>query len=428
LFSAGCMAKEPPREPLSDVVQLTSAFARAGEAYFSPDMQFIVFQAVPVGQQHYQMYLAKLRWKLDRIDGIEPPIRITPENSRNTCGYFSPDGSMLMFASTAGKEQPDQPEGGYQREGRSYRWEFPAGMEIFRADNWRSTIDALGAANQIDLARKPVTNNNVYDAECSFSPDSKWICFTRGAGADADIFVMRPDGSDSVRITTAKGYDGGPFFSPDGKRLVYRSDRKGNDLLQIFVADLAFDPNGKITGLASERQITNDDNVNWGPYWHPDGRHIIFASSLEGHRAYELFLMRDDGSHKTRITTIGGVNILPVFSPDGKWLMWTSKRSGDNTPQLFVARFTMPPSPLSHWERAAVRVAYSRPPISLSGRGPAPTPPLPQGEGRGEGDVPADRRAAFVSQPSRNKTAATRAHESMTYVPFPCYGSGARPL
>ena len=44
---------------------------------------------------------------------------------------------MLIFASTAGKEKPDEPTGGYQREGRSYRWDFPTGMEIFRVDNWR---------------------------------------------------------------------------------------------------------------------------------------------------------------------------------------------------------------------------------------------------------------------------------------------------
>jgi Tol biopolymer transport system component len=144
-----------------------------------------------------------------------------------------------------------------------------------------------------------------------------------------------------IRITTAPGYDGGPFFSPDGKRLVYRSDRKGNDLLQIFVADLAFDDKGNITGVKEEHQVTNDANVNWGPYWHPDGHHIIFATSRHGHTNYELYLIRDDGSHATRVTNSPGADILPVFSPDGKYLMWTSKRSKDQTSQVFVARFTM---------------------------------------------------------------------------------------
>ena len=112
-----------------------------------------------------------------------------------------------------------------------------------------------------------------------------------------DVYVMKADGTGKVRITTAAGYDGGPFFSPDGKRLVYRSDRKSNNLLQIFICDLAFDDAGNITGAKDEHQLTDDVNVNWGPYWHPDGKHLIYATSKHGHTNYELYLMRDDGSH-----------------------------------------------------------------------------------------------------------------------------------
>lgn len=326
------------QEPLKDVVQLTSGYARAGEAYFSPDMKWIIFQATLVGQEHYQMFLAQLKWEGERIVGIEGPIRISPENARNTCGYFSPDGKVLLFASTAGKERPDEPKGGYQREGRNYRWSFPEGMEIFVAEGWREEVMNIDKPFK-NLAKKAITDNNVYDAEGAYSPDGKWICFTSGAGGEADIYVMRADGSGKVRITEAKGYDGGPFFSPEGKRLVYRSDRKGNDLLQIFVGELAMDEKGNITGLAKERQLTDDDNVNWGPYWHPDGKHIVYATSAHGHQNYELYMMREDGSEKRRITFTEGADVLPVFSPDGKWLMWTSKRTKDGTTQVFVGRF-----------------------------------------------------------------------------------------
>ncbi|MCH7570702.1 MAG: PD40 domain-containing protein [Deltaproteobacteria bacterium] len=51
------------------------------------------------------------------------------------------------------------------------------------------------------------------------------------------------------RIGEADGYDGGPFFSPDQKRICYRSDRKGDHLLQLFVSDLAFNENGTIVGV-----------------------------------------------------------------------------------------------------------------------------------------------------------------------------------
>jgi len=326
---------------LTDLVQLTSKFDRAGEAYFSPDMKHIIFQASPPGEEHYQMYIEPLRWDADRLAGGGSPMRISPTDSRNTCGFFSPDATALIFASTTGKENPDEKEGGYQREGRDYRWAFPAGMEIYKFDDWLQIMQSA-PTGLIHAPKHALTDNNFYDAECAFSPDGKWICFSSMRSNDGDIYVMRSDGSHVVQITDNPGYDGGPFFSPDGKRLVYRSDRQKNNLLQIFVADLAFDADGNITGKSAEHQLTYDVNVNWCPFWHPDGKHLIYASSREGHTNYELFAMRDDGSHTVRITYTPGPDILPVFSPDGKYMMWTCKRSADNTTQIFAAKFHPP--------------------------------------------------------------------------------------
>lgn len=300
-------------------------------------MQWIIFQAAARPEQQYQMYLAKLEWKDAKVVRAGPAQQLSASYSRNTCGYFSPDGSALIFASTAGKEKPDEPSGGYQREGRNYRWSFPGGMEIYRLDDWKKQIDGGRGARVTRL-----TDNSVYDAECAYSADGKWICFTSMRSGDGDIYVMKADGSGVARITDATGYDGGPFFSPDGKRLVYRSDRKKNDLLQVFVGDLALDGDGNITGLKEEHQLTDDGNVNWGPSWHADGKHIIYATSRHGHQNYELYLMRDDGTHQTRVTYTEGADVLPVFSPDGKYLMWTSKRGKDKTTQIFMARFAMP--------------------------------------------------------------------------------------
>jgi TolB protein len=341
-------AQEPttaPRESdvLANDIQLTSGFDRAGEAYFSPDMSWIIFQATPKGEKQYQQYVAPVRRSNGMISGIGTPTRISPENSRNTCGYFSPDGRSLIFASTAGKEKPDEPTSGYQREGRDYRWSFPAGMEMFRADDWQAAVQSAEPGKIVDLAKRALTNNDAYDAEGSYSPDGRWICFTSNRTGDQEIWVMRSDGSDSIQLTRAPGYDGGAFFSPDGKRLIYRSDRKTNNLLQVFVADLAFDEARNISGIAREHQLTDDANVNWGPYWHPDGRHVVYATSAHGHANYELYLMRDDGSNKTRVTYSAGADVLPVFSPDGKFLMWTSKRTRDGTTQIFLADFHMPP-------------------------------------------------------------------------------------
>lgn len=371
VWTSGCapLASPPTDESatLRDVRQMTSGFARAGEAYFSSDMEWVVFQAVPSGEEHYAMYLARTKREQGRIVGLDKPVRISPPGSRNTCGHFSPDGRSLIFASTAGQEDPSVPGSGYQRQGRDYRWSFPAGMEIFRADGWQAAVAAADADRGINLAVHRLTRNVGYDAEGSFSPDGRWIVFSSSrddvpneqrsrptelmtaeptsvssSRPNLELYVMRADGNDVVRLTNQPGYDGGPFFSPDGKRLVYRSDRLGNDLLQVYVADVVFDASGRIIGLSNERRLTDDANVNWGPYWHPGGRHVIYASSVHGHTNYELYMVSVDGKRRCRITFTDGADVLPVFSPDGKLLLWTSKRTSDKTTQLFLADFEMP--------------------------------------------------------------------------------------
>src|SRR5215213_5126456 len=237
-------AMKSESEALTDIIQLTDGFDRAGEAYFSRDMKWIIFQAFPKGEDQYQMYVAPLLY--DTVDRSPPlgqvryatplpnlkipvpndivrlgePVRITPPNSRNTCGYFSPDGNSIVFGSTAGKDNPDEPSSGYQRQGGNYRWSFPAGMEIFRADGWRQAIENAEPGRTVDLAKHPLTNNSDYDAEGSYSPDGNWIVFTSSIEGDKEICAMRADGSGFIRLTKDKGYDGGPFFSPDGRRIV----------------------------------------------------------------------------------------------------------------------------------------------------------------------------------------------------------------
>ncbi len=308
------------------------------------------------------MYVAALREGAGGVRAIDKPVRVSPTPSKNTCGFFSPDGNSLIFASTAGKQSATSkptptptttsktttttaPASGYQRSSGTYRWDFPPEMDIVRADAWEGAVRAAATKGQTNLARRRLTNNHAYDAECAYSPDGKWIIFTSLRTGDAELFAMRADGSGVVQLTRTKGYDGGPFFSPDGKRVVYRSDRAGNDLLQIFTADVVRDRAGNITGLRRERQLTKGNNVNWGPYWHPDGKHIIYATSAHGHQNYELYLMRAGGSRKTRITFTEGFDGLPVFSPDGKFLMWSSKRTADRTTQVFIARFVIPKGP-----------------------------------------------------------------------------------
>jgi len=341
-------------------VRLTSPeeFLRAGEAYFSPDGERIIFQASPrpgngaEPSPHYSMYIADLEFDgAGRVVGMDDPVRISPAGSANTCGFFDPtDPSRVIFGSTI--EPPASPGGsGYQRESRDYRWEFPEGMEVVTRP--APPVDAAEPQVEAEDLR-PLWRRPGYDAECAFSPDGRFIVHTRvdPETGDGDIWVFDTRTQRAHPIVTAPGYDGGPFFSPDGTRICYRSDRRGDDLLQIFVADLKFNDAGVPLGMQREHTVTDNRHVNWAPFWHPSGEFLIYTTSELGHRNYEVFAVEapPPGAQteprelaRRRVTRAAGFDGLPVFNADGSLMMWTSQRALAEAPdeggtsQIWVA-------------------------------------------------------------------------------------------
>ncbi|REJ70117.1 MAG: biopolymer transporter Tol [Planctomycetota bacterium] len=318
---------------LADIRQVTFGMDKAGEGYFSPDGQSIVYQAIPPGYPFYQIYTQAL------VDG--QPRRLSPGRGRTTCSYFSPDGESVIYASshldpnigetesTAFAEREEDRRTGRRRR---YSWVFDKHMDIFRARTDGSDLERL-------------TDTEGYDAECAFSPDGKQIVFCSDRDGDPDLYIMNADGSDVRQLTDADGYDGGPFFSPDGEWVAFRSDREKEDYLQIYVIR---------TDGSREVRVTNDPTwVNWAPYWHPTEPYLIWCGadhSVPGRRPnYDLWMVRyeTDGESfevgpKIQVTDHASADVLPVFSPDGKSLMWTSTRGKERTSQLWIGRLTLP--------------------------------------------------------------------------------------
>ena len=347
---------------LADHVQLTSRedFLKAGEAYFNPSTTWIIFQAIPVPEEgesvdrFYSMYVAKLiKNASGDITGIEEPIRVSPPGSYNTCGWFHPTKpGKIIFGSTL-VAPTEESSSGYQRGTSRYRWSFPRQTEIVTRYVARIVAerdpDSLIDLSAGDFVATPVFERPGYDAECSYSPDGRHMVFASvdPETGDADLFVHDFTMGETTPVVVADGYDGGPFFSPDGKSICYRSDRVGNDLLQIFTADLAFDESGAVTGIEEEHQHTDNEHVNWAPFDHPSSEFLVYATSEVGHRNYEVFAIPTDPNAEAkpkRITHADGFDGLPVFNPTGEWMMWTSQRGptveGERRPssQLWVAR------------------------------------------------------------------------------------------
>ena len=332
-------AEDAPRDSiesnyLSNPRQVTDGFVKAGEGYFSPDAETIVYQAVPQQYPFYQIYTQPLA-------GGEPKL-ISTGRGRTTCAWFHPDGERILFASshfdpniaqTEEAERKQQAEDARTGRRRRYSWDFDPHMELVTTDR-----------NGDDMQR--LTQSPGYDAECAYSPDGSQIVFCSDRDGDPDIYIMDADGENVRQLTDAKGYDGGPFFSPDGEWIIFRSDRERENYLQIY----AIGVDGK-----NEVALTDNEGVNWAPYWHPTEPYIIWTgadhSNPRARPNYDLWLMKysiEDGKLSpgtvTRLTDHPAADVLPVFSPDGRQLMWTSNRSDDGSSQLFIADFTLPES------------------------------------------------------------------------------------
>ena len=171
-----------------------------------------------------------------------------------------------------------------------------------------------------------------------YSPKGDRIVFTSLRSGDLELYLMNPDGSGVEQLTDEAGYDGGAFFSLDGEWIVWRASRPTGKALEEYrtlLADGLIRP-GKLELFImklSERkpmQITRNGAANFGPYWHPDGEHIIFSSNMDDPkgRNFDLYLVNIHSRETERVTTYEGFDGFPMFSHDGKTLVFASNRFG----------------------------------------------------------------------------------------------------
>ncbi len=295
---------------LSDIRQLTNAGQNA-EAYWSPDGKQLVFQSTRDGGSCDQIYVMK-------DDGSDVK-RISNGRGVTTCGYFLPDGKHVLYASThaGGDPCPPRPD-----RSRGYVWAVHPSYDIYVADLSGAIVSKL-------------TETSGYDAEATVNWRTRKIIYTSLASGDLDLWLMELNGSGKKALTSSLGYDGGAVFSRDGRRMVWRAHHPqagadtekykqllGENLtapmkMELFVAN---------SDGSGAKQITNFGCASFAPQFTPDGKRIIFSSNKNkcDSRDFELFLIDVDGRNLEQVTTFGGFTSFPEFSPDGKRLAFTS--------------------------------------------------------------------------------------------------------
>ncbi len=319
---------------LSNIRQLTYDGKRAGEGYFSEDGNSLIFQSERESENpFFQIYILNL------LSGNTH--RVSPGIGKTTCAFFRPGSNEVLYASThhdAFAEAKQKEELNFRASGkeRRYSWDYDETMDIFSAHRDGSNL-------------KQLTEAHGYDAEGSYSPDGKLIvfCSIRDAYPKSEltpkelkqfevdpayfgeIYIMNADGSNQKRLTDMPGYDGGPFFTPDGQHIVWRHFSEDGLTADIYTM--------RIDGTGIKR-LTDFDSMSWAPYFHPSGAYVIFASNKLGFSNFELFIVDATGRHEpVQVTVTDGFDGLPVFSPDGNRLCWTSNRNNQKVSQLYLA-------------------------------------------------------------------------------------------
>ncbi|MGA2741820.1 MAG: hypothetical protein ABSG65_30825 [Bryobacteraceae bacterium] len=309
LLASSAFAADPH---LSSFLQLTHGGQNA-EAYWAPDGKRLIFQSTRPPLECDQMFIMN-------ADGSDQHM-VSTGKGRTTCGYFLADNRHIVYASTHGAADacpapPDRSHG--------YVWGVFAGYDIYLATDTGKIL-------------KQLTNTPGYDAEATINWKTGNMVYTSLASGDLDLWTMKTDGSHKKQITHQEGYDGGAVFSRDGRKLVWRANypKTPDDMARYksLLADnltapmkmeiVVADANGR-----HATTVTNFGCASFAPTFTPDGKKILFASNKHAcdTRRFELYMMNLDGSGLEQVTDFGGFTSFPEFSPDGRKLVFCSDR------------------------------------------------------------------------------------------------------
>ncbi len=336
---------------LTIIVLVSSGLAQNGKLSFEGERRLKNIKQLTFGGENAEAYFSSdgkqliFQSKRDgrgcdqiyrmNIDGSGVKM-VSNGEGRTTCSYFFKGNKKVVYASTHGgkKECPPNPDFS-----QGYVWAVYPDYDLYTSTPDGKNIQKL-------------TNSPGYDAEATVSPDGKKIIFTSERTGDLELWSMDIDGKNLKQLTDAVGYDGGAFYSPDSKMIVYRRStpktpaevaRYKSLLAQHLIVPTTFEIWVMNADGSNKRQVTNLGAGSFAPYFTPDGKKIIFCTNYFASdprkRNFDLALINLDGTGIERVTTNETFDGFPMFSPNGKKLVFASNRNAakEGDTNVFIA-------------------------------------------------------------------------------------------
>jgi Tol biopolymer transport system component len=178
---------------------------------------------------------------------------------------------------------------------------------------WRVPILASRRATWANAEQ--MTSEQAFIEAVEVSPDGRRLLFASDRMGNQDLWTMPVGGSQATRLTDDPAPDWSPTWSPDGREIAFHSNRSGDR--EIWVMPAAGGP---------ARRLTNSPGLDAGPAWSPDGKEITFRSERTG--SSDIWAVSADGRRLRQLTDGPAIDYFSAWSPDGRWMIFTSTRDG----------------------------------------------------------------------------------------------------
>jgi hypothetical protein len=305
-----------------------------------------------------ELRAAQARLEAIRRRPVTHPRRLTWEGGRIDRVRFAPDGKSLVYWRRGLDDRAGLRRVGVSGDGDR----LVAPLDVANGFALASADEAIASAAEVyreyrlyddlwrvdlrDGDRERITKGE-RASEPELAPDGGAVVYVRRAPAGGLALVRRRLGARSgpgpaeVLFAREGAELGAPRLSPDGTRLAFELQEGGRRDVVVLALDAAPD------GAPAPLRVTDDDALDLGPAWTPDGRFLLFASDRDG--VLNLYAWEAETGDVRQVTNVETAALQPDVSPDGETIAFlTYSRDGYDVATIPFApsRWLEPPAPL----------------------------------------------------------------------------------